>query len=192
MESGNVGVLIKTKRMATIDTSNGNTGRPGVRRMKRNPIRIDMTPMVDLGFLLITFFVMTARLSEPASLPLYMPKDGPPTDIPLSAAMTVLVDGKHVFYYAGEWETALSNNQVIRSSLDGYTGLRQVILSTQDQLEAANFKGLGRDALMMVLKAGPQTDYNTVVNLMDEMLISQVNRHAIVKITPEELEYIRR
>ena len=52
-------------------------------------LKIDMTPMVDLGFLLITFFIFTSAISESKGLNLYMPKDGPNTNQPASKALTL-------------------------------------------------------------------------------------------------------
>ncbi|RYY60350.1 MAG: biopolymer transporter ExbD [Chitinophagaceae bacterium] len=178
--------------MATIDAGNSSQKKRGVRLMKRYQTRIDMTPMVDLGFLLITFFVMTARLSEPSSLSLVMPKDGAETPVGETSALTVLVDGKNIFYYTGEWSAALRENKVIRTTLHGKTGLRQVILDCKQRLVNARLNDLGSDGLMLLMKAGPDTDYNTVVNLMDETMISHVTRHAFVKIEPEELAFIRK
>lgn len=160
--------------------------------MKKSNVRIDMTPMVDLGFLLITFFVMTARLAEPASLPLNVPADGPPISTGETATMTVLLNGDDVFYYHGDWEQALSGNAVVRSSLAGRTGLRQVIGERQAYLDQPGVEKLGRAGLMVIMKVGPETDYNTVVSLMDEMLISNVTRHALVKISSGELEFLSR
>ncbi len=62
--------------MAEITTQINENRRAGVRRQKKQNPKIDMTPMVDLGFLLISFFVMTTELSKPVTLPLNMPKEG--------------------------------------------------------------------------------------------------------------------
>lgn len=81
--------------------------RAGVRRAKKHDLRVDMTPMVDLGFILITFFVMTVELTKPAALALNMPKEGgPPTTLGESNALTVLLDGEKVYYYHGDWQQA--------------------------------------------------------------------------------------
>jgi biopolymer transport protein ExbD len=69
-----------------------------------------MTPMVDLGFLLITFFVITVQLSKPTTVNLNMTKDGPPIDLGNSNALTVLLDeAGRIYYYHGNWKDALAS-----------------------------------------------------------------------------------
>lgn len=48
----------------------------GVKRQKRVELKIDMTPMVDLGFLLLSFFIFTTEISKPSATKMYMPHDG--------------------------------------------------------------------------------------------------------------------
>lgn len=76
--------------MAEINTS-GNVGRKRG-RSRRSLGKIDFTPMVDLGFLLISFFMLTTTLRELRSIPMDMPADGPSTLVSDKTALTVLID----------------------------------------------------------------------------------------------------
>src|SRR4051794_26948964 len=101
--------------MAEMDTSGGGHKKgPGVKKSKKLSTRVDLTPMVDLGFLLITFFIFTTTMSQPTAMQLVMPKD---TDNPEeqnkakeSGVLTILLGSdNHVFYYMGSLAPNASN-----------------------------------------------------------------------------------
>src|SRR3712207_5733213 len=102
--------------MADIDVGgdSGHKKGSGVKKAKKLSTRVDMTPMVDLGFLLITFFIFTATMSTPNTMRLTMPKDEKKeedqTEVKESGALTILL-GKddHVYYYTGQLEADGSN-----------------------------------------------------------------------------------
>jgi biopolymer transport protein ExbD len=85
---------------------NSTNKRPGYPRRKTRSPRIDMTPMVDLGFLLITFFIFTSTLNQPNAMSLVMPKDGDDdTPIKETGALTILAgDQMKVYYYEGFYD----------------------------------------------------------------------------------------
>ena len=94
-----------------------------------------MTPMVDLGFLLVSFFVFTTELSKPVLTNLYMPKDGDPTPIPESKSLTILLSSNNtVFYYRGDISKAMKNNEVFQSSYDETNGIGSIIRKKQNEL----------------------------------------------------------
>jgi len=177
--------------MATIDNEMPvKRHRAGVRRPVKHQLRIDMTPMVDLGFLLISFFVITTELSKPTAMPLAMPKDGGKSDLGESYAFTVLLgkEGKAWFYY-GNWPDAVARNTVM--PLGSNQELRKKIQERQLWLDAHPGKE-GRDGLMVLVKSSPEADYKQVVDVLDEMTINQVGKYALIKPELSELEWIRK
>src|SRR5436190_371264 len=96
--------------MAEMDTSSsgGHKKGPGVKKGKKLSTRIDLTPMVDLGFLLITFFMFTTTLAKPKTMEINMPYKDPnkpvidETKVKESCAITVLLSkDNRIYYYEG-------------------------------------------------------------------------------------------
>lgn len=160
--------------------------------MIRHYLKVDMTPMVDLGFLLISFFVITTELSKPTVMNLAMPAEGEPTDLAKSAALTVLTKGNTIFYYQGDWEEAVMNAKVEPVELSGKNSLRAVIGRMQIDLDKNESLKSGRDELMMLIKPGPGTSYKTVVDLLDEATISRIKKYALIKQSVEEAVWLNR
>lgn len=157
---------------------------------KRKPLNnpnIDMTPMVDLGFLLITFFIFTAAMGEKTSISLAMPKEGPPISIPDSKTLS-LVLGKNntVFAYEGMWEKAYAENNIIRTGFDLTKGLSNLVRTKQNKLEQVK-PGSSMD-LVVLIKPLEQSTYNNLVNALDEMLINNVKYYAVVNAGADEKE----
>lgn len=176
--------------MTDIQMPGARIQKAGVRRMIKHNLKIDMTPMVDLGFLLITFFVITAELSKPTAMDLYMPKDGPPTPTALSKTITFLTgSGNKLFYYYGDENDAVVKNPVIQTSWDEKKGVGKVILDKQLQLD--NTKG-GRSELMVIIKPGKESSYKNVVDILDEMTIHGVKRYAIVKPGEKDAQFLEK
>ena len=171
--------------MAEMDTSGGGGHKkgPGVKKAKKLSTRVDLTPMVDLGFLLITFFIFTTTMSQPTGMKLNLPKD---TDKPEeqnkvkeSGVLTLLL-GKNnkVYYYEGILAPDASN---FKSS--NFKEIRNEILSKKKSTDPKDF--------VVVIKPDVDCSYKNFVDMLDEMLINDVKRYATVDISPVEYQLVQ-
>lgn len=146
--------------------------------------RIDMTPMVDLGFLLITFFVFTSSMTETMVLRLYMPADGRGTEVSDQHVISFVVGDQEAYAYEGDWYSSLAAKQVKRSSLSP-KNLGDIIMKKREGMK-------DKDMLVALIKPMPSASYGDVVNMLDAMMIYEVTRYAIVEPTFMEIEYASR
>lgn len=161
---------------------------PGGRRCKKLSTRVDMTPMVDLGFLLITFFVFTTTMSRPTALEVRKPADGDPTKTGANATLTLIpLAGNKVLYYNGEFSEALHNGSFGTAGYGLNGGIGDIIRGKQAAMDRY-YKG-GRKEMMLLIKPSPESSYGNVVSLLDETLINEVKRYALVDLTVEEKDF---
>ena len=169
--------------MAEMDTSSGGGHKkgPGVKKSKKLSTRVDLTPMVDLGFLLITFFIFTTTMSQPTTMPLNLPKDTDKPDeqnkLKESAAFTVM-PGKNdkVYYYEG-----LDPSKIQASD---WKHIRDAILDKKRRTDPNDF--------MVIIKPDADATYKNTVDMLDEMKIDDVKRYALVDITPVEYGFVQK
>lgn len=167
--------------MAAIITPNENKNG---RRLLSRYIRIDMTPMVDLGFLLITFFIFTSSMVETRALRLFMPAEGGKSNIGKSTVLTALLGADNRLYlYDGEWSEALKGRRVVPTTYNVYTGAGTLIRAKQEAL------GDRREELMLLIKPTDGATYNNIINALDEVVINGVKKYAIVDPSAEEIAY---
>lgn len=165
--------------------------RAGVRRMLKHSLKIDMTPMVDLGFLLISFFVITTELSKPTAMNLYMPAEGPPIDLGESNAMTVIPDADNtIWYYKGKWEEAINNGTIYKAEYSGSNSLRRIINEKQQELDSDIKSKEKREGLMLLIKPTAAASYKNVVDILDEATINRVKKYAVIQLSAAEKEWV--
>ena len=156
----------------------------GVKRMKKLNLTIDMTPMVDLGFLLIAFFILTTQMFQPAVAKLYMPHDGAVTNVPESRSLTILIgDKSNLFYYYGTEEEAVREKKIVQT---GYAenAIGNIIREKQFSL------GPSKDSMIVLIKASRNSAYKNLVDILDEMIINNVKRYSIVDISKQEENFL--
>jgi biopolymer transport protein ExbD len=206
--------------MAEIEAGGGGgKHKGGKKRGKKMSTRVDFTPMVDLGFLLITFFMLTTSMNKPQTMEINMPvKDEKVEDaskVKASQAVTVLLakDDKIVYYFidpvSGEPQTPqitnfsaggiratlLKENKQRNPRLDSIPIYKDMLNKgsiNEDQYKGylSGIRGF-KEALIVVIKASDKSRYNNLVDILDEMLICNIGRYAVVDITDPEVEMLK-
>jgi biopolymer transport protein ExbD len=165
-------------------------------RNKKTVLKIDMTPMVDLGFLLITFFVFTTTISSPTVTDLFMPNDNyikNPSTLADSYALTVLLDEKNqLYYYEGNWENAKHTQSIFKTNFSVSSGLGEVIRKKQQELDRNKRLPEGRKGLMLLIKPSSLSVYRNLIDALDEALINEVKKYAILEITTDEIDFLEK
>ena len=198
--------------MASIDTGGGDGGHKkgrGVKKAKKLSTRVDMTPMVDLGFLLITFFVFTATMTTPTTMDLNMPKDikdpKDQTEVKESGVLTIMLGkGDQVYYYEGQLKVDATGNNFKQTT---FKGIRDIIINKKkdvisryvtDPACEAEAKAKNRPVsncadkdFVVIIKPDKDATYKNTVDILDEMTINQVRTYAMVKLLDQEYELIK-
>ena len=179
--------------MAELNTGDGDGKKGGKVRSKKSNSKVDLTAMVDLAFLLITFFMLTTTLSKPQSMPLGLPdKDEDPSknkDIKVdeNRTLTVLLgDNDKMVYYMGLLATPIAGPKDISY---GKEGIRKELLKRKKSV--VEYTGNKDTGLIVIIKPSKKSNYRNLVDILDEMAIVGVPTNAIVNdFSPEELKLL--
>ncbi len=173
--------------MAELDTSGGGKKGGGKVRSKKASTRVDLTAMVDLAFLLITFFILTTTLQKPKAMDLVMPDKDEKTNqqLPVAASrtLTLLLGANNKL----EWYLGEAGKSQPTTDNYGKNGLRKLLFEKSKEVLQAT----GKD-MFVIIKPSDKANYNNVVTAMDELNIVGNQSRAIVEITPQEVELLKR
>lgn len=197
----------------------GGHKKGGKRRAKKQSTKIDMTPMVDLAFLLLTFFVLTSTFSKPKSMELTFPVEPPPGSPPPPAiknGITFLLSGDDkIFYYEGEFRataddkgpaTELKELNFSQESLHNYLAeknkwAQDEIKKLDDQFKSKQLADTTHKRMVKEVKANKlaptiliKTDdkatYKNVIDVIDELNINLIGKYVVVDIMKSELDLV--
>jgi biopolymer transport protein ExbD len=145
----------------------------GAAKSKKLSTRVDLTPMVDLGFLLITFFIFTTTTSQSAAMKIVIPDDkGNAMPTKEGGALTLLpAANARLYYYEGRLES---------------TNLKVINLKEMRDLIIDKKRRTLQNDLFVIIKPAKTCVYRDIVNVLDEMTINDIKRYAITDITMEE------
>ena len=168
--------------MAELNTGDDGGKKGGKVRSKKANSKVDLTAMVDLAFLLITFFMLTTTLSKPQSMPLGLPdKDEDATknkDIKVDENRTLtvlLADNDKMVYYMGLLATPIAGPTDIAY---GKEGIRKELLKRKKSV--VEYTGDKNKGLIVIIKPSKKSNYRNLVDILDEMAIVGVPTNAIV------------
>jgi len=174
--------------MAELDTSGGGKHKGGKVRTKKKAVRVDLTAMVDLAFLLITFFILTTTLNKPKAQELIMPdKDDITKDqlpVPETRTMTLLLGANDKL----EWFVGSPGKSTPTVIGYGKNDLRKTLVDQDNAIKASH----SGQPMIVIVKPSAQSTYKNVVTIMDELNIVDIEQRAIVDITPVELDLLKR
>ena len=205
--------------MAEMSTGGGQheKGKP-----KKLSTRVDFTPMVDLMFLLLTFFMLATSMIKPQTMEIVMPakKDTRTPDegtkFQSERAITIIL-GKNnqLFYYLGNYRDKDGKDAEVVKTDYSPKGIRALLIErnkiTIDKVKeykAANraknladstfrkgltkVKGEDKKSPLVLIKATPESNYGNLVNILDEMNICNIAIYAIVDITRADLDLLKK
>lgn len=171
--------------MAELNIPEGNPRNRNKRnRAKKIPIKVDLTPMVDLAFLLITFFMLTTTLLEQKAIALIEPIDkGPQTPVSECQVLNLLTDSLGQVYY---WE-GLECRAVQPIALTGSHNLKDKIREKSGFLKSNCLYASGKKkSVICLIKLLPGTRYDNMVKVLDEMVADSVPTYAIQPFSADE------
>ena len=158
---------------------------------KRLQPRVDLTAMVDLAFLLITFFMLTTSLNNPAAMDLAIPDKSDPdsaTEFADNRTVTILIGhDNRLMWYWGLLEDPIEGPA---ATMAGKAGIRKVLMDMKDKV--SHRTGNDEEGMMVIIRPGENSTYGNLVDVLDEMAILNVRQYMIGDISGEERELLKR
>ncbi|MBW8359474.1 MAG: biopolymer transporter ExbD [Weeksellaceae bacterium] len=161
-----------------------NSGKGGKVRSKKQVPHVDLTPMVDLAFLLITFFMLVTTFNKPNVMDLGLPakpKDeqkAPDTEIKLSNSISLLIGKDNRIFWHQQDNTSLTDATLNETSFDR-EGIRKII-------QQAKAKAADQNMFTVIIKPTDDAVYKNFVDILDEMAITKSERYGVTDVKPWE------
>jgi biopolymer transport protein ExbD len=162
--------------MADVDLSQskGKQKHTGKKKKKRVGVRIDMTPMVDVAFLLLTFFMLTTTMNKPQTMEINLPPEGTKAEVAESNLLTLrITDDFKIYWNVGTEKPA---------TVDG-TNKREKLINLGKMLKERN---KANPKLITLIKVDGKAKYIDMVDIMDELNINDVTRFSLAAMLEED------
>lgn len=170
--------------MAQVQVQEKSAKGGKVRSKKLNPT-VDMTPMVDLNFLLLMFFMFTSTFSKPNVMDLGLPAkpkdrpDDPITEINLKNSISILIGKDNRVFWHQEDNTSLTNANLNETTFDR-EGIRKII-------QQAKNGAVDQNKFTVIIKPTDDAVYKNFVDILDEMAITKNERYGVTDVKPWEV-----
>ena len=166
--------------MAEVPQGGGGSKKGGKVRSKKTSTKIDMTPMVDLAFLLLTFFMLTTTFNKPQTMEITMPEKPKAEDklpeVNEKKVVTVILGANDKIY----WYHGITDPEIKVTDFSP-NGIRKILLAQTAQIPG----------MILLIKPSPESRYKNMVDILDEMNITNMQRYALVKITQEDKDLVK-
>ena len=206
--------------MAEIAEGGGGHGKGGKKRAKKQSTKVDMTPMVDLAFLLLTFFVLTSTFSKPKTMEISFPAPPEkPIDQPevKNGLSLILTKDDRIFYYKKEFigpadPKGRTPTQLTETNMSS-EGLHKILLEMNDfaktkiteyekklknkEIADSTFKRLAIEAksdpasVTVLIKTDDKATYENVISIIDELNVCYVGKYVIVDMSAPEYNLLQ-
>lgn len=176
------------------EMNDAGSRRRGATGKSKRFTRVDLTPMVDLGFLLITFFIFTTTMAQPRSLELNMPyappgEPVPPTEVKESTVLTLIpAAGHQVYYYTGMPYIEGKAVKLQQAGFGKQNHIRDAILRQKEKVAAQVRSGTLKsgDKITVLIKPDSASTYDDFVRILDEMNINGIEVYAVIALSPAD------
>lgn len=151
-----------------------------LKRINRKSTRVDLTAMVDLGFLLITFFVFTSTMSQAKAMNLNIPNDKSSTFDPVceTCAVTVVLGKENrLYYYEG-----IDANAQYKTTDWSAAGIRDILMQKKKNVLALRHK----DDCILIIKPSGKATFKNLIDVIDEASICCIKRYYITELNAKD------
>lgn len=171
--------------MGAVDApqQSSSRGRKGKRRKTRRiSFRLDMTPMVDVAFLLLTFFMLTTTFSKPNTMEINVPPENMEVKVAESNILTVRIVQNDSLYWtmASDVPKAIAMYDKSDKGMLLGNALKTVLQEKSSQ----------NDKIVVVIKLDKKAKYRNLVDLIDELNLMKIDRFSLADFTEDDAKEI--
>lgn len=155
--------------------------KQGGSKQRKKMIRVDMTPMVDLGFLLITFFMFTTNFTKPNVMDLGLPAKGPnhaDNVVDIRNQVTFILGKDNRVFYHQQSKEDLNKNNLKETDFNGLNITKIISGAYNNAPKKENFT--------IIIEPTDDANYKNFVDILDNIAISKKERYGVTDIKPWE------